>query len=124
MSCYPQSLGEDETSLKDKSYRREHREAFLKPAFEVSAEEHTHRLLKRLHMGIPYSETHKIQATKAHKTVDCHTKTAKQQLNKCCCLSVLGEVRQAQHLRQKKVDWKREKGRTYREKRRQRKPTA
>lgn len=63
---------------------RQHREAFLKPAFEVEVEAqsnvhtHTQSLKKRLHMGKAYAQIQTMDTTKAHATEPI---AAQQQLN-------------------------------------------
>ena len=73
---------------------RQHREDFLKPAFEVEVEvqsnTHTHTLthahtqpLKALHMR-------KNIHSKTHNARQKSIRDRQQQLNKCCCPSALG----------------------------------
>lgn len=82
--------------LRDKGCIRQHREALLKPCFEVEMQSQTHThtstdLKKGSHVGTACTQTHTTEPTKVH-IADFHKTTMTQQLNKCCCLSVLGAV--------------------------------
>lgn len=71
VSCYPQSLGEDETSLKGQELHETAQKSFLKAAFEVEVEvsvkparpyTHTAFKEKRLHMRKASAQTQTIRA--------------------------------------------------------------
>lgn len=95
VSCYPQSLGEDETSLKGQELHETAQKSFLKAAFEVEVEVqrkactpiHTLPLKRNVYIWEKHPLKHKQYV---HSRADCHTTAAKQQLNKRCCPGAFG----------------------------------
>lgn len=95
LSCYPQSLGEDETSLKGQELHETAQKSFLKACLwswssgaAYRARSHT-RMLPFAYGKSICPNTDKTNGS-ARNGADYRTTKAKQQLNKCCCPGALG----------------------------------